>query len=41
MTQRSQDPLPKVLRKFEKLKLRKKGLYVKAYDIMQAVTFVL
>jgi hypothetical protein len=32
---------PKVLKKFEKLKLRKKGLYVKAYEIMCAITAVL
>jgi len=31
----------KVLKKFESLKVRKMGLYVKAYDIMSAVTAVL
>jgi hypothetical protein len=30
-----------VLKKFEKLKQRKKGLYSKAYDIMHAITAVL
>jgi cyanate permease len=33
--------LPKVLKKFEKQKQRKKGLYVKAFDIMNAITSVL
>ena len=31
----------KVLKKFELLKLRKKGLYIKAYDIMNAITAAL
>lgn len=34
-------PQSKVLKKFELLKLRKKGLYIKAYDIMNAITAVL
>jgi hypothetical protein len=33
--------IPKVLRKFETLKKRGKPLYVKAYEIMSAITQVL
>lgn len=33
--------MPKVLKKFDKQKQRKKGLYTKAYDIIHAITQVL
>lgn len=33
--------MSKVLKKFEKQRLRKKALYIKAYDLMNAITAVL